>query len=330
MKKKVFFVWILLLTLASCVIMKKRYMSGYRLFMHPEKKDVPMEVSYLKKHSGNHSKNEWREKSMMASMENNPMPINNDKIPPSDEIKQQEKYHSEGKKNFISFPQKSKVVYKKRINQKKHSPANNSQDPWELTGKSKTVAIVLCVLLGTLGIHRFYLGYTGMGCLYLATCGLFFVGCGIDLVRLISEDLKPKIPEQLESKMQNEIKSNNHLAGSPIVKNIVAEPQVIIKDAKNGFLELNLIYPANFKSRGLMTPFNIGYAKDDVNDPYYQKIPAYDSIKAHEALMERCKSLGYKNYRRFSGFRKECSERLSGSSGFCMNYKAIIECQCTN
>lgn len=43
-------------------------------------------------------------------------------------------------------------------------------------GKSKVVAGVLGILLGSLGIHRFYLGYTGIGILQLIltplTCGL--------------------------------------------------------------------------------------------------------------------------------------------------------------
>lgn len=36
--------------------------------------------------------------------------------------------------------------------------------------KSKTTAIVLAFLLGGLGIHRFYLGQTGLGILYLVFC----------------------------------------------------------------------------------------------------------------------------------------------------------------
>lgn len=66
-----------------------------------------------------------------------------------------------------------------------YSPAANS-------GKSQLIALILCILVGGLGIHRFYLGYTWQGIVQLLTLG----GCGvwalIDLIRIITGDLKPK------------------------------------------------------------------------------------------------------------------------------------------
>ncbi|TAG90717.1 MAG: TM2 domain-containing protein [Bacteroidetes bacterium] len=59
-------------------------------------------------------------------------------------------------------------------------------------GKGRTIALVLALLIGNLGIHRFYLGYTWQGVVQLLTLG----GCGIwtiiDWVRIITGDLKPK------------------------------------------------------------------------------------------------------------------------------------------
>lgn len=51
--------------------------------------------------------------------------------------------------------------------------------------QSRLVAIILCVLGGWFGIHRFYTGYPLTGILYLCTCGLFGVGVIIDLLWLI-------------------------------------------------------------------------------------------------------------------------------------------------
>jgi hypothetical protein len=42
-------------------------------------------------------------------------------------------------------------------------------------GKSQIIALILVLVVGTLGIHRFYLGYIGIGIAQLLTLG----GCGI-------------------------------------------------------------------------------------------------------------------------------------------------------
>lgn len=51
------------------------------------------------------------------------------------------------------------------------------------------IAALLCIFLGGLGIHRFYLGYTTIGIIQLLTGG----GCGIwviiDLIRILTGDL---------------------------------------------------------------------------------------------------------------------------------------------
>jgi TM2 domain-containing membrane protein YozV len=59
-------------------------------------------------------------------------------------------------------------------------------------GKSWIVALLLCFFLGWIGIHRFYLGYTGMGVLYLLTGGLLGFGVLIDFILILVGALKPK------------------------------------------------------------------------------------------------------------------------------------------
>lgn len=74
----------------------------------------------------------------------------------------------------------------KNISKNKGTTAPNAE------GKSQIVALVLGLLLGGLGIHRFYLGYTWQGVVQLLTGG----GCGIwaliDIIRIAIGDLKPK------------------------------------------------------------------------------------------------------------------------------------------
>ena len=56
--------------------------------------------------------------------------------------------------------------------------------------KSKLTAILLCLFLGSLGIHRFYLGYTLIGVIQLLTFGGFIIWTIVDLIMLIIGSLK--------------------------------------------------------------------------------------------------------------------------------------------
>jgi hypothetical protein len=58
--------------------------------------------------------------------------------------------------------------------------------------RSQVAAILLCLFLGDLGIHRFYLGYTWQGIVQLLTLGGFGVWALIDLIRIIIGSLQPK------------------------------------------------------------------------------------------------------------------------------------------
>lgn len=57
--------------------------------------------------------------------------------------------------------------------------------------KNKTTALILSVLVGGLGIDRFYLGYTGMGVLKLLTGGCFGVLYVIDIINIATGKLLP-------------------------------------------------------------------------------------------------------------------------------------------
>ena len=47
---------------------------------------------------------------------------------------------------------------------------------------SRLVALLLCVFLGYLGVHRFYVGKIATGILWVCTGGLFGIGWVIDLI----------------------------------------------------------------------------------------------------------------------------------------------------
>lgn len=55
----------------------------------------------------------------------------------------------------------------------------------------KSIALTLSVLLGILGVDRFYLGYTKMGVLKRLTLGCFGVLYVVDIIHISTGELKP-------------------------------------------------------------------------------------------------------------------------------------------
>lgn len=95
-------------------------------------------------------------------------------------------------KQVIALKAAQKAV-KKKIKSADDASAEGS--------KSQLVALLLAVFFGGLGIHRFYLGYIGIGIIQLLTLG----GCGIwaliDLIRIITGDLKPADGSEYDPKL---------------------------------------------------------------------------------------------------------------------------------
>lgn len=66
--------------------------------------------------------------------------------------------------------------------------------------KDKTLALILSVLLGGLGVDRFYLGYTGIGVLKLLTGGCLGVLWIIDIINIATGNLRPADGSDYDSK----------------------------------------------------------------------------------------------------------------------------------
>jgi hypothetical protein len=56
--------------------------------------------------------------------------------------------------------------------------------------KNQMVALILSILLGTLGVDRFYLGSIGLGVLKLLTGGVFGILWIIDIVLIATKNIK--------------------------------------------------------------------------------------------------------------------------------------------
>lgn len=70
--------------------------------------------------------------------------------------------------------------------------ANAQENVAVASPKSRLVTLLLCLFIGTLGIHRFYTGKTGTGILYIFTLGLFGIGTLVDLIMIITGSFKDK------------------------------------------------------------------------------------------------------------------------------------------
>jgi TM2 domain-containing membrane protein YozV len=99
---------------------------------------------------------------------------------------------------MIKYPNGTKDIIKNSNNTSTSITISKGQNNSE-SGKSQIVAIILCFFLGGLGIHRFYLGYTGIGILMLLTCGLFGILWLIDFIRILTGSLKPEKGEYNDS-----------------------------------------------------------------------------------------------------------------------------------
>lgn len=91
---------------------------------------------------------------------------------------------------MIKYPNGTSTVISST--QKNNSTPNTDKTTTNNGSKSQIIAFLLCFFLGSMGIHRFYLGYIGIGVIQLLTLGGLGIWALIDLIRIITGDLKPK------------------------------------------------------------------------------------------------------------------------------------------
>lgn len=76
-------------------------------------------------------------------------------------------------------------------------PFQAKQVPGLFSDKEWMMALILSVLLGSLGVDRFYMGYTGLGVLKLVTCGGLGVWALIDIILIAMRKLPDADGRQL-------------------------------------------------------------------------------------------------------------------------------------
>lgn len=191
----------IMLVLNSCTMEKRVYMSGYHIEWNKSKNNPDRQElvsnDNVKKIEQSQIGTIEQYKNGSNTLENVPTidnenltaSLDNSIILPSHKtISFSKNENSVTAKTNQTFEEKT-VISKKISKAKKKAEKNNAADGG---GKSQLVALLLCIFIGVLGIHRFYLGYTGIGILMLLTGGVCGILALIDLIRIITGDLKPR------------------------------------------------------------------------------------------------------------------------------------------
>jgi TM2 domain-containing membrane protein YozV len=196
MKKIILLAVAAVFVVSSCTIEKRLYNSGYHVEWNHSKKHV--ESDQVAQEESTTEKREVAAVavSRTASVDEvtEEVVVNNDAVEASVATAEASSVTNEVAAS-ASVPAEKVVASTVKEKQMKASQtkeakkAEKSKAP--AGGKSQLIAAILCFFLGALGIHRFYLGYTGIGILMLLTGGVCGILLLIDFIRILFGDLGP-------------------------------------------------------------------------------------------------------------------------------------------
>lgn len=98
--------------------------------------------------------------------------------------------------SYASFPVKKQKETVTTIQSIENDALNNyelaSSAQGAANNKSQTTALILSIIVGWIGVHRYYLGYIWQGVVQTLTLGVWGIWTLIDIIRIATGDLQPK------------------------------------------------------------------------------------------------------------------------------------------
>ncbi len=193
MKKIILFAAAAIFMVSSCTIEKRLYNSGYHVEWNHSKKHVDSDQVAQEESASEVREVETVVVNRTASVDQvvEESVVSNDAVAvvATEKVVSNELVSTTNTVNQESAVASDKDQQVKAIKVKETKKAEKSKTPGG--GKSQLVALLLCFFIGFLGIHRFYLGYTGIGVLMLLTGGLCGLLLLIDFIRILVGDLGP-------------------------------------------------------------------------------------------------------------------------------------------
>lgn len=209
---------ILSLILGSCaqsndvvnnsIIQKRKYRKGFHFDLaKKQKKDQKAEYTTLANDNSEVKKIKLKENTTIDKNERDVITASNNEaiivvpkkqaelsIAKDDKIVEEKVLLTdEAKAIVINSKKDAKKFVRSIVKEYKKSNKANAPNPAPASsGKSQLTALLLCIFVGGIGIHRFYLGYTWQGIVQLLTFGACGIWSLIDLIRIITGDLGPK------------------------------------------------------------------------------------------------------------------------------------------